>query len=137
NAIQVWPYSDGALYQVYTSPGRVTDIMLQEAEELVAVSAGDTVRWIVGDTTSASGAAQRVHVLVKPVRSNLKTNLVITTNRRIYLVELTATDHTWMASVSWDYPRDAFLALKAQAKAAEAAAPVAQGVALERLAFRY
>lgn len=137
NAIQVWPYSEGALYQVYTSPGRVTDIMLQEGEELVAVSAGDTVRWIVGDTTSASGAAQRVHVLVKPVRANLKTNLVITTSRRIYLLELTATEHTWMASVSWDYPRDRLTALKAQAKAAEASAPVAQGVALERLAFRY
>jgi type IV secretion system protein VirB9 len=137
NAIQVWPYSEGALYQVYTSPGRVTDIMLQEGEELVAVSAGDTVRWIVGDTTSASGAAQRVHVLLKPVRANLKTNLVITTSRRIYLLELTATEHTWMASVSWDYPHDRLTALKAQSKAAEAATPVAQGVALERLAFRY
>jgi len=28
NAIQVWPFSDGALYQVYTSPGRVTVISL-------------------------------------------------------------------------------------------------------------
>ena len=72
NAIQVWPYSEGALYQVYASPGRVTDIVLQQGEELVSVSAGDTVRWIVGDTTSASGAAQRVHVLVKPMRANLQ-----------------------------------------------------------------
>jgi P-type conjugative transfer protein TrbG len=137
NAIQVWPYSEGALYQLYASPGRVTDIMLQEGEELVTVSAGDTVRWIVGDTTSASGAAQRTHVLVKPVRANLKTNLVITTSRRIYLLELTATEQTWMASVSWDYPQDRMTALKAQAQRAEAAAPLAEGIALERIAFRY
>jgi len=137
NAIQVWPYAEGALYQVYTSPGRVTDIMLQEGEELTTVSSGDTVRWIVGDTTSASGAAQRVHVLVKPVRAKLKTNLVISTNRRVYLIELTATDQTWMASVSWDYPHDRFTALKNQAQRAEAAAPVAQGIPLERLSFRY
>ncbi len=137
NAIQVWPYSEGALYQVYASPGRVTDVMLQEGEELTSVSAGDTVRWIVGDTTSASGAALRVHVLIKPVRANLKTNLVITTSKRIYLLELTATEQTWMASVSWDYPRDRLTTLKAQAKRADEAAPVAQGVALERLAFRY
>jgi type IV secretion system protein VirB9 len=137
NAIQVWPYSEGALYQVYASPGRVTDIMLQEGEELITVSAGDTVRWIVGDTTSASGATQRMHVLVKPVRGNLKTNLVITTNRRIYLVELTATQQTWMASVSWNYPLDHFTALKNQIKRGEASAPVAQGIALERLSFRY
>ncbi|MDM0042850.1 P-type conjugative transfer protein TrbG, partial [Variovorax sp. J22G21] len=37
NAIQVWPYADGALYQVYTSPGRVTVIALQQGEELVTV----------------------------------------------------------------------------------------------------
>lgn len=137
NAVQVWPYTEGALYQVFASPGRVTDIVLQEGEELVTVSAGDTVRWIVGDTTSASGAAQRVHVLVKPVRANLKTNLVIATSRRIYLIELTATTDTWMASVSWDYPRDRLNALKNQAQRAEAAAPVTEGIALERVSFRY
>jgi len=80
NAIQVWPFTDGALYQVYTSPGRVTVIALQEGEELVTVSAGDTVRWIVGDTTSGAGPAQRVNVMVKPTRTALKTNMVITTS---------------------------------------------------------
>lgn len=137
NAIEVWPYSEGALYEVYASPGRVTDVMLQPGETLVSVSAGDTVRWIVGDTTSASGTDKRVHVLVKPIRTNLKTNLVITTNRRTYLLELTSTQDTWMASVSWDYPRDRLAVLKATAERAEAAAPVADGIRLERLAFRY
>jgi type IV secretion system protein VirB9 len=137
NAIQVWPYAEGALYQVYASPGRVTDITLQEGEELVSVSAGDTVRWIVGDTTSASGAAQRIHVLVKPIRAKLKTNLVITTNRRTYLLELSSTTETWMASVSWNYPQDQLVSLKRQTARADAAAPVAQGIVLERLRFRY
>ena len=39
NAIQVWPYTDGALYQVYASPGRVTLVSLQPGEELVTVAA--------------------------------------------------------------------------------------------------
>lgn len=137
NAIQVWPYSDGALYEVYTRPGRVTVIALQQGEQLVTVAAGDTVRWIVGDTTSGSGADRRVNVMVKPTRVGLKTNLVVTTNRRTYLLELTSTDEAWMASVSWDYPRDQLLALQAQAQAADAAAPVATGLALDTLRFRY
>ncbi|WPG36228.1 P-type conjugative transfer protein TrbG [Variovorax sp. EBFNA2] len=137
NAIQVWPYADGALYQVYTSPGRVTVIALQEGEELVAVSAGDTVRWIVGDTVSGSGANQRIHVLVKPTRAGLKTNLVITTNRRTYLLELSSTPQAWMASVSWDYPKDRMLALQKQARAAQAAAPVDSGLSVEQIRFRY
>jgi type IV secretion system protein VirB9 len=137
NAIQVWPYTDGALYQVYAAPGRVTVISLQVGEELVTVAAGDTVRWVVGDTSSGSGVALRVNVLVKPVRTGLKTNLVITTNRRTYLIELTSTEKAWMASVSWDYPKDRMLALQRQAHAAQTAAPVDAGLSLERIRFRY
>ncbi len=137
NAIQVWPYSDGALYLVYTSPGRVTVIRLQAGEELVTVAAGDTVQWIVGDTASGSGAGRRVAVMVKPVRVGIKTNLVITTNRRTYLLELTSTPRAWMASVSWQYPKDQMLALQARAQAADAQAPAASGLSLDQLHFRY
>lgn len=137
NAIQVWPYAEGALYQVYASPGRVTVIALQPGEELVTVSAGDTVRWIVGDTASGSGADLRVNVLVKPTRVGLKTNLVITTNRRTYLLELSSTPQAWMASVSWDYPKDRMLALQKQAREAQAGAPVETGMTLEQIRFRY
>lgn len=137
NAIQVWPYADGALYQVYASPGRVTVIALQPGEELVTVSAGDTVRWIVGDTASGSGADLRVNVLVKPTRVGLKTNLVVTTNRRTYLLELSSTPQAWMASVSWDYPKDHMLALQKQAREAQAGAPVETGMTLEQIRFRY
>ncbi|WP_186266941.1 P-type conjugative transfer protein TrbG [Burkholderia gladioli] len=137
NAIQVWPFSDGALYQVYTSPGRVTVISLQPAEELVTVAAGDTVQWIVGDTASGSGTSRRVAVMVKPVRAGIRTNLVITTNRRTYLLELTSTEKAWMASVSWEYPKDQMLALQAQAQAADAVAPAADGLSLDQLHFRY
>lgn len=137
NAIQVWPFTDGALYQVYAAVGRVTVICLQVGEELVTVAAGDTVRWIVGDTSSGAGDALRVNVMIKPIRSGLKTNLVITTNRRTYLVELTSTEKAWMASVSWEYPKDKMLALQRQAQAASAAAPVASGLTLEKIRFRY
>ena len=137
NAIQVWPFTDGALYQVYASPGRVTVVSLQPGEELVTVAAGDTVRWIVGDTSSGMGADLRVSVLVKPTRSGLKTNLVVTTNRRTYLIELTSTEKAWMASVSWDYPKDRMLALQRQSQAAQVAAPVDAGLSLEKIRFRY
>ena len=103
----------------------------------MTVAAGDTVRWIVGDASSGSGEALRVNVLVKPIRSGLKTNLVVTTSRRTYLLELTSTEKTWMASVSWEYPRDKMLALQRQAQAASAAAPVDSGLSLEKIRFRY
>lgn len=137
NAIQVWPFTEGALYQVYSAVGRVTVIALQPGEELVTVAAGDTVRWVVGDTSSGAGDGLRVNVLVKPIRSGLNTNLVITTSRRTYLLELTSTDQAWMASVSWDYPRDQMLALQRRNQTAQATIPIDTGLALENLRFRY
>jgi type IV secretion system protein VirB9 len=109
NAAQVYEYEDGALYQVYAATGRITDIVLQEGEALSGagpVAAGDTVRWIIGDTESGSGASRRVHILVKPTSAKLQTNLVINTNRRTYHLELRGTPATYMASVTWRYPAD-------------------------------
>ncbi len=137
NAMQVWPYTPGALYQVYTSPERVTDIALQKGEQLISVSAGDTVRWVIGDTTSGEGADRRVHILVKPIESGLHTNLVIDTSRRTYHLELTSTPDTWMASVSWQYPLEQLMALRARNVVAERAAPIAARIAVSRLRFGY
>jgi len=107
------------------------------ASTSTACRGGDTVRWIVGDTSSGSAADLRVNVLVKPIRSDLKTNLVITTSHRTYLLELTSTQKAWMASVSWDYPRDRMLALQRQAQTANTATPIDTGLSLENLRFRY
>ena len=140
NAVQVYPFSGGALYQVYTAPGEITDIALQDGEQLVGsgpVAAGDTVRWIIGDTESGTGATKKVHILVKPTRPELLTNLVINTDRRTYLLELRSTEKTYMASVSWQYPEDQHIALRRQNQEADAAAPIASGVDLASINFRY
>lgn len=107
NAIQVYPWSDGALYQVYASPGQITTIALEPGESLTGagpIAAGDTTRWIIGDTESGTGVSRRVHVLVKPTRPDIITNLVITTDRRIYMIELRADDGPYMPSIAWAYP---------------------------------
>ncbi|MES2022305.1 MAG: P-type conjugative transfer protein TrbG [Pseudomonadota bacterium] len=137
NAVQVYPFADGVIYHVITAPERVTDIALQPGEALVAVASGDTVRWVIGDTTSGSGAEKRTHVLVKPFSAGLSTNLVITTDRRSYHIALTSMMKTAMAALSWTYPQDALIALKRAAVATEAAAPVATGIEVEQLHFNY
>jgi type IV secretion system protein VirB9 len=140
NAMQQYPWAEGALYQLYTAPGQVTDIALQQGEQLVGpgpIAAGDTVRWIIGDTLSGSGPTQRVHILVKPTRPGLTTNLVINTDRRTYHLELRSAPDTYMASVSWTYPQDALIALAGRNSVAAATAPTVPGIDIEALNFRY
>ena len=135
NAIQVYNYSDGALYRLFAAPQEVSDIALQPGENLTAISAGDTTRWVVGDTTSGNGATRQVHVLAKPYASGLKTNLVITTDRRSYHLELQSTSDTFMAAVSWTYPQDNLV--KTLAAAVPAPSPLDGLPAIENLHFGY
>jgi type IV secretion system protein VirB9 len=139
NAIQVYPYTKGALYQLYAAVNEVTDVALESGEKLVSVSAGDTVRWVVGDTTSGEGKDAITHILVKPVAADLETNLLITTDRRTYHLEMRSSQTTYMASVSWTYPASQLLVLRKQRAETDAAAAALAdtGVNIEALHFRY
>jgi len=137
NAVQVYPFSDGSVYHVLTAPGQVTDITLQPGEVLGAVAAGDTVRWVIGDTSSGTGESRRTHVLVKPFAPGLATNIIITTDRRTYHLALTSVGRSAMVAISWTYPQDQLIALKAAADRARAAQPVATGLSVDQLHFDY
>lgn len=139
NAIQVYPWTEGALYRLYSSPEKVSTIVLQPSEELIDVSTGDTVRWVIGDTASGQGSTRRVHILVKPTLPDIQTNLVVLTDRRTYHLELVSTKQTYMASISWTYPTDSLVALHKQNETAlESEQRIAdRGVRLDNLNFRY
>ena len=138
NAAQVYPFSDNALYRLYTAPQQVSDIALQPGETLSAISAGDTVRWAVGDSSSGTGQTKQIHVLVKPFAAGLSTNLVILTDRRSYHLELHSTEHVSMAAVSWSYPDDSLIAEKGGNGAVPASsAPIDTAIALQNINFRY
>jgi len=145
NAVQVYPFMEGALYRLYAAPEQVTDIALEPGERLNSVSAGDTVRWVVGDTSSGgangSGAAagERVHILVKPIAPGLSTNLVIATDRRAYHLEMRSFRETYMAAISWTYPQDQLVKRREEAVRAKEAEEfvVAPAINPDRLKFRY
>lgn len=139
NAVQVYPFMDGALYRLYAAPEQVTDIALEPGERLNSVSAGDTVRWIVGDTTSGAINGEQVHILVKPIAAGLKTNLVITTDRRAYHLEMRSFRETYMAAISWTYPQDQLTRRRQETASAaiSSSAVVAANVAPDDLQFRY
>jgi type IV secretion system protein VirB9 len=137
NATQIYPWSEGAIYRLYAAPGLVSDISLQPGETLVSVAAGDTARWVIGDTTSGAGASKRTHILVKPVAAGLQTNIVITTDRRVYLLMLQSASRSAMTAIAWTYAQDELLALRRAQEAAAAAAPIAEGIAVDRLNFNY
>ena len=141
NSTLYYDYEAGRLYEVETSPRFLTAILLRPGEKLLAKAAGDTVRWVLGETAEGTGANQQVVVLLKPMRGGLKTNIVLTTDQRTYLIEAASREGTaYTSAVSWNYPQEAMQALAAAkaAKAAEAATVVAQpGLPIDELHFGY
>ncbi|HTX51485.1 MAG TPA: P-type conjugative transfer protein TrbG, partial [Caulobacteraceae bacterium] len=138
NATLYYDYEAGRLYEINTSPHFLTAIILRPGEKLLSKAAGDTVRWVMGETAQGAGAGQQVVVLLKPIRGGLRTNIVLTTDQRTYLIEASSRDGgAYTSAVSWNYPQEQMQALAA-AQAAEQANLVAQAaVPIDQLHFGY
>lgn len=140
NSALIYAYEPGRLYTIRTSPRFLTTITLKPGEKLIAKAAGDTVRWVLGETNEGGGDTARVVVLVKPVQAGLRTNIVLTTDQRTYLIDATSADSdVYTSLVSWNYPAD--LARELAVTSARArdmvASDVATGLAVDRLNFHY
>jgi type IV secretion system protein VirB9 len=57
-------------------------------------------------TRTGVAPTESVVLIVKPIDSNLETNMTVTTNRRIYNIVLKSTERTYMPLVGWTYPQD-------------------------------
>lgn len=130
DATQVYDYAPGALYELYAAPEFLSTILLEEGEVLQTSAAGDTTRWKVEAVPAAGGDGGRTLVLVKPTRPDIRTNIVLATDRRTYLIEAIAIANsgakaqTYSAQIAWRYP-------EAQHRRA------GPTIALDALNFRY
>lgn len=121
-ATTVYDYFPGAVYEVVARFGYITAIALQPGEEVSDVSGGDAVRWKIDQQFSGN----RAFLVIKPLRDDIKSNVLITTDRHEYLLDLKAVSAAspYMPRVAWNYPDD-FLKLtqrrQAQERAVEAA----------------
>lgn len=101
-----YTYADSETFAVATAPKRVTDVILEAGEKIVArPTPGDAALWVIDVVDSVRGDEPQQHVYIRPLRAATSTNLNITTNRRNYHLELeSSAPATYMAAVDWRYP---------------------------------
>lgn len=105
NAAMVFDYEKNKIYQIYTKPERITDITLEPQENLLSVAGGDSQRWTITDSISGRDQSLTKHILIKPHQMGISNNLIITTDRRVYHIELhSLASVPYQAVVSWNYP---------------------------------
>jgi type IV secretion system protein VirB9 len=96
-----YAYEPGAIYELQTSPDFVSTLLLEPGEVLIDIAAADTARWSVSNTVSAS----QTILIVKPSAPRLKTNIVLVTDRRAYLIEaVSVAGDVYTAQAAWTYP---------------------------------
>ena len=98
---------------IVCAPLRICDIQLQPGEIVQQIDAGDSQEWQAVPTISGTGPDAVTHVLIKPANSGLTTDLVITTNKRAYTINLISDAKKWMPSISFYYPEEMQSALAA------------------------
>ena len=129
NATLHYTYEPGKLYTIHTAPSFLTAVVLRPGERLIAKAAGDTVRWEVGETTQGSS---QVVILIKPLDAGLRTNMILTTDQRVYVLDLVSgemgDDHSTL--VDWRYPAEEMRELTLTRAVTTVQALAAQGAAL-------
>jgi type IV secretion system protein VirB9 len=143
------------------APLRACVIELEANEAVLGIVSGDTERWIIGQTLTGPGGTTPL-VVVKPTDHDLTTNLVVTTDRRIYELTLDAppaprrgrrsSDENpqglYTRRIRFYYPDDMIRTFDAQVAAEQAAAeaheretanriPMGPDFRLENLNFNY
>lgn len=130
-------YSPNNAPIINTIPLQETVVSLEPGERFANISTGDPSRWSYAIATSGQGAQQQQHILIKPSQPSISTNMVITTNKRIYnlrLISGSSPDSHSMRIVRFWYPNEMQAAAKGGSSGDSA---TTANVSLNRLNFDY
>lgn len=92
-AATVFTYNPASAYSLNGVPGFITIIVLEPGERLLTKALGAPESWAINEAvqgTGGAGFAQQQLIYVKPKAPGAATNLVLTTDRRSYQIELTS-----------------------------------------------
>jgi P-type conjugative transfer protein TrbG len=132
-----FPFGDTMPPTINCEPFFICDITLEPGESIQNVAIGDSVRWILSPATSGN-AGDTPHILIKPTDVNLTTNLIVTTNRRSYSVNLHSVKNNPMLHVGFFYPQNLAQAFPTPAPSpSPSPSPVEVPISAAALDFRY
>jgi type IV secretion system protein TrbG len=109
------PGADGRVVYIFgqgmpvmvCAPLRVCAIELQAGEHLESQpQIGDSRRWEITPVLSGSGLDETPLLIVKPIEAGLETDLIVSTDRRTYVVRLISDPTRFVSRLAFQYPGD-------------------------------
>jgi len=102
-------YSPSSIYEIWVSPDFSTRIELNPDEDITYVGGGDTANWKID--MSKGGEKNTTSLYIRPVESDIKSNLIIQTNRRTYTFFINGDEKLYNMIVKFTYPLDASMSM--------------------------
>lgn len=95
-------YDNSSTYTIRCRPGFITDITLQPGERLLRIDVGSSTD-LEYRAIDENGSC---HIYLQPLQKKVETNMIITTDRRSYQLDIDAGDDYWPI-VAWRYSDNA------------------------------
>ena len=99
-------YNENDSYNIATRAGYITTIILNPDEDIIHAEIGDATRWSVQTYYAGTSRGMSPAISIKPFIPELKTNLVISTTKRMYNLVLEAKVNSYAPVISFEYPKE-------------------------------
>ena len=133
NVKTTFVYNENDMYRIYARAGFITTINLNPDEEVTYLAGGDTARWVIDVGMAGSSQGQHPILAIKPFFPGIKTNLIVSTNKRTYQFFLHSANEWYNPTVSFVYPQDQLMAKIKEQKLKEESTPIN----LDSLNYKY
>lgn len=92
---------------INTSTFELSVISLEKGEMVTNVSSGDPTRWSYALAYSGEDKDKQAHIMIKPSQPSISTDLVITTDKRMYMLKLISTSNgKYLRNITFWYPEE-------------------------------
>ena len=108
------PSGDGSVQYVFgttmptliCTPLHVCAVRFRPGEVISSIKTAESARWKLSTSSFGTNGVETEVITVSPRETGIVTNLVVTTNERIYTILLKAARNEWMPFINFHYPED-------------------------------
>ena len=98
----IFNYAEDNVYEIYTKADFITTIKLEADEDILYIVGGNTEAFWIDQTRGGKDGSSLVYI--KPLFEDLDTNIVITTDKRVYFFYVKTSKTFFNSMVRFQYP---------------------------------
>jgi conjugal transfer protein trbG/virB9/cagX len=119
----IFNYAEDNSYQIFVKEDFITVIKLEANEDVLYIAGGNTEGFMLDQTRGGKDGSSLVYI--KPLFEDLDTNIIITTDKRVYYFDVKTSKSMFNPMVRFNYPLETqIIAYTDEARVKELTAPI-------------